>query len=512
MKGIYLNWAIVKHFKTTKMSIINLTAEDRRTLARWMGKKTCHLSLIYSAERDGFSPKAFHAKCNNLHPLVVVASNTAGYVFGGHAPMPWINSSNEIALTAPTSFLFRLKKANEADYMTFAAKDENASVLSMNNYGPCFGDSNTHRALRFIMGGEETVKKAEENFFRCNMYVDINYGFQTNGKSNNALYGGNTNIINIEVYTVEEDLLREEGDEWRKGLVFSDETLTRLKDDVLKFKPPPKLFTPKANILLIGQVGSGKSSFYNTLNSIFQGHMTMKATTGSSAHSVTTKFRQYEFHPGWGDQVLNLRLCDTMGLEDQEGLNTNDLPFIIDGHVQNGFQFNPAVMVTSKHPDYRALPKDKDCIHAVAIVVAATTVTTMSAKLLDKLRQIKIHANERAIPVAVLVTKVDEICENVSRDVSVVFRSAPVKDCIDVIAEKLGVQKNAVLPVKNYNEEMALDRNIDILALHMLRHLTRLAHDYFDDQMEQKGLYGAEDTQTTSEAHNRGGWTQRKII
>ena len=378
--------------------------------------------------------------------------------------------------------------------MKFAGIKDNACVLSRNDFGPHFGNTGTLGALR-LMSGEETVKKAGENFFQCLATVSISNGFQTNGKDSNELFGGNRNIINIEVYAVEEDLLREEGDEWRKGLVFSDETLTKLKDNVVKFKPPPQLFTPKANIMLIGQVGSGKSSFYNTLNSTFQGHVTLKATTGSSAHSVTTKFRQYEFHPGWGKQVLNLRLCDTMGLEDQEGLNTSDVPFIIDGHVQNGFQFNPAVMVTSKHPDYRALPKDKDCIHVVAIVVAATTVTSMSTKLLDKLRQIKIHANERAIPVAVIVTKIDEICEDVSRDVSMVFRSTTVKDCIETIAEKLGVQHSVVQPVKNYSMEVELNQDVDILALYTLRYLTRLAHDYFDDQMEQKGLYEAEDTQ-----------------
>ena len=173
----------------------------------------------------------------------------------------------------------------------------------------------------------------------------------------------------------------------------------------------------------------------------------------------------------------------------------NDVQFIIDGHVQNGFQFNPTVMLTSKHPDYCALPKDEDCIHVVTIIVAATTVTTMSTKLLDKLRQIKIHANKRAIPVAVIVTKIDEICEGVSRDVSVVFRSTAVKDCVETIAEKLGVQESAVLPVKNYSKEVELDRDVHILALYTLRYLTRLANDYFDDQMEQKGLYRAADTQ-----------------
>ena len=52
-----------------------------------------------------------------------------------------------------------------------------------------------------------------------------------------------------------------------------------------------------------------------------------------------------------------------------------------------------------------------------------------------------------AIPVAVILTKVDEMCSDVSRDVSLVFRSMYIKDCIDIISEKLGILPNAVLPV-----------------------------------------------------------------
>ena len=43
---------------------------------------------------------------------------------------------------------------------------------------------------------------------------------------------------------------------------------------------------------------------------------------------------------------------------------------------------------------------------------------------------------------------------------------------------------------KNYNTELELDHDVDTLALYTVRHLTRMARAYFDDQMEQKGLYG----------------------
>ena len=66
-------------------------------------------------------------------------------------------------------------------------------------------------------------------------------------------------------------------------------------------------------------------------------------------------------------------------------------------------QFSPASAVTSKHADYHALPKDKDCIHVVAMVVDATTVVSVSTKLLEKLRQIKTHANDRGRPTCAVI-------------------------------------------------------------------------------------------------------------
>jgi len=34
-----------------------------------------------------------------------------------------------------------------------------------------------------------------------------------------------------------------------------------------------------------------------------------------------------------------------------------------------------------------------------------------------------------------------------------------------------------------------LDQAVDVLTLHALRQLTRLAEDFLEDQMEQKGFY-----------------------
>lgn len=49
------------------------------------------------------------------------------------------------------------------------------------------------------------------------------------------------------------------------------QSFQELKEFVANYKPLEEMKIPEVNILLIGQVGAGKSSFLNTINSIFKG-------------------------------------------------------------------------------------------------------------------------------------------------------------------------------------------------------------------------------------------------
>lgn len=45
----------------------------------------------------------------------------------------------------------------------------------------------------------------------------------------------------------------------------------------------------QARVLLLGPVGAGKSSFFNSINSAFRGNMTSQAIAGTADKSVTTQ-------------------------------------------------------------------------------------------------------------------------------------------------------------------------------------------------------------------------------
>ncbi|XP_062391013.1 interferon-induced protein 44-like [Sardina pilchardus] len=93
-------------------------------------------------------------------------------------------------------------------------------------------------------------------------------------------------------------------------------------------------------ILVHGPVGAGKSSFINSIDSIFQGRLTSGAIVdAATGHSFTKTFQTHyikdEIHHGF----LTFAFCDIMGLElgQSEGVQTEDLSKVLKGHIKDGY-------------------------------------------------------------------------------------------------------------------------------------------------------------------------------
>lgn len=63
---------------------------------------------------------------------------------------------------------------------------------------------------------------------------------------------------------------------------------TELKEVIKNYMPDMKT-VHQARVLMVGPVGAGKSSFFNSINSAFRGNMTCQAIAGTSGTSVTTQ-------------------------------------------------------------------------------------------------------------------------------------------------------------------------------------------------------------------------------
>uniref|UniRef100_A0A8C4SXF0 G domain-containing protein n=1 Tax=Erpetoichthys calabaricus TaxID=27687 RepID=A0A8C4SXF0_ERPCA len=220
-------------------------------------------------------------------------------------------------------------------------------------------------------------------------------------------------------------------------------------------------------ILLIGQIGAGKSSFFNSVKSIFRGHVTLQLFC---SHLILSS--------------LPFVLCDTMGLEQEkndEGIHKDDIISVIKGHVPDLYEFNPKAPITRNDRRYREDPSPADKVHCVVYVVEADKITFMDQNLLKKFKTIRSEVNKMGIPQLVLVTKIDNIFQEVNEDLTKVYWSKCLHEKVSVLGDMLEVPDSDIFPVKNYSTETELDVNMDILLLGALQQMMRTADACFVD-------------------------------
>ncbi|KAK3603382.1 hypothetical protein CHS0354_025994 [Potamilus streckersoni] len=89
---------------------------------------------------------------------------------------------------------------------------------------------------------------------------------------------------------------------------------------------------------MLGPIGAGKSSFFNTINSTFQERIAKRGMTGRSTDTLTKKYREYPIWSPGNDSELNFRLCDTCGIVVNGPPDLADLDQLVEGHVPDGYE------------------------------------------------------------------------------------------------------------------------------------------------------------------------------
>ncbi|XP_037625756.1 interferon-induced protein 44-like isoform X3 [Sebastes umbrosus] len=429
-----------------------LTNSQRRTICSQLGR--VKLRLLYKASIHGFTGAAFHQRCDNHSPTVSVGYNASGYVFGGFTKQPFSQSGQYVQ--DDQAFLFTFSGEKLLKYPVTGPAN---AVKMMNDCGPYFGED-----FVLVNGSKAVVYSDPGN----------HYNF-----TDEEMHGNDLNLTECEVYEVEETTELERP--WRT-ITWESEKRMELMETVQMYKPTVSSVS-QIRVLLIGQVGAGKSSFFNSINSVFKGHVTSQAIAGSSTISLTTQFRTYSLKAGREGKPLPIIFCDTMGLEESTGagLDIDDISSILKGHLPDRYQFNPSAPLHSETIGYRKSPGLKDKIHCVVYVTDACKVSIMPTKLEEKLNAIRRKVNLMGIPQLVLLTKVDEACPLVTEDVRNTYKSGYIKEMMQEISARLGVPVSCVVPVKNYSEELELDLNCDILLLSAVIQMLRFADNYFDE-------------------------------
>ncbi|XP_026054140.1 interferon-induced protein 44-like [Carassius auratus] len=452
--------------KVTKVSITsNLTEEQRKQLCDLLGN--VELSLLYKASVHGYNASAFHKRCDLQGPTLLVAYNHSGYIFGGYTSVDYAQSGQYI--TDKEAFLFSVHGNHSIRINVnseYKARLDDAG-------GPNFGQQ-----LYFCYKNQPAVYSQE---YCCKgmvkMIIDKTFSFNPA-----TLYGNDTQLTECEVYKVEDDPdVSAEEKPWRNVLWTADRRAELM--EIIRNHKPLMRSVSRVRILMIGPVGAGKSSFFNSINSIFTGHVTNKAMSGSAGTSLTVQFRTYPVNDGREGKPLPFVLCDTMGLEEQSGagLDIEDISSILQGHIPDRYKFNPMAPFQPDEQKSSRPASLQEKIHCVVYVIDSTKISLMSNKLQEKLASIRRKVNSLGIAQIVLMTKVDEACPLVEENLQSVYVSSYIKSKVQEVSSGLGVPVSCVLPVKNYSQELELELNCDVLLLTALQQMLRFADDYFDD-------------------------------
>ncbi|XP_026994457.2 interferon-induced protein 44-like isoform X1 [Tachysurus fulvidraco] len=233
-------------------------------------------------------------------------------------------------------------------------------------------------------------------------------------------------------------------------------------------------------ILIVGEVGAGKSSFINSVNNVFQGRITSGALAGSCGTSFTKKYKTH-YIKGKGGSRLPFAFNDIMGLERDGtvGICVDDIISAIKGQIEEGYNFNPLHPASEKDSKNRKVSDQTFCL---VNVLDANKVSFANQELIDKMIRIREAASELDLPQIIVMTKVDEICPLVQKDIRKVYTSKKIKEKMQGCSNVLGIPMNYIFPVKNYHDEIDTVDDMDVLILKALDQIVNLANDQLENQ------------------------------
>merc|ERR1711892_635869 len=264
---------------------------------------------------------------------------------------------------------------------------------------------------------------------------------------------------------------------------WADSVYQTLKDEIVTHELLAEAELEFFNVLLIGQISAGKSSFYNTIESVFSDYVTTRADAGAVEQSLTTKFRTYKVKAMDHDnKPIRFQFCDTMGLSTESGLSPEDCGKIMDGHVQDGDDLRDELEAGPE--TYK-----NDKMHCVVFLGDASRMSYMDEVIIEKFRKIREQGTNRNLNPVVILTRIDECCAELDRDegdITQVFHSKTVRDLVVEVTQKFGVAQNMVFPVQNYSSELEKEPGIDILLLRALRQILRCSKTCIDDMVERE--------------------------
>ncbi|KAM9243306.1 LOW QUALITY PROTEIN: interferon-induced protein 44-like [Dugong dugon] len=417
-----------------------LTWMQENVLQNWFGGK--QFSLLYKATIHGSSSGDLLQGCSNQGPTVTVIYSEK-YIIGAYMQESY-------------------QQINKGSVILFSFQSTENSEFEIRRFKTCTNnDVDGQRCDRNIL----QYGNHDLNINIYKRHISMSY----NIVKEIGLPLGNICFQECEVFRCE-DLL----DQRKMNMVT--ELSKSLSSDMRTYNPRRGL-VHQIRILLLGPTGVGKSSYINSVKSVFRGCVTNQSVMGFD----TKQFRTYSIKDGKDGNPLPFVLCDSMGLgEKEEGLCIDDIFYILKGHIPDRYQFNSIKPVTPSHVNYIDSPWLKDRIHCVAFVLDANTVENLSHEMVAKIKRTRREVIKCGVVHVVLLTHVEDLHLITKADLVDPYRCMPVKFKIEAVHKELGFPSD-ILVVSNYTLEWELSLSKNFLILSSLKQMLPAADDFLED-------------------------------
>ncbi|KAK1884296.1 Interferon-induced protein 44 [Dissostichus eleginoides] len=167
-----------------------------------------------------------------------------------------------------------------------------------------------------------------------------------------------------------------------------------------------------------------------------------------------------------------------MGLEKDEGVCVEDIKLVMKGHMKDGYEFIPISSLSEKDQDYNRDPSLDDRVHVLVCVITGS-ILGMQDDSVKKLR--KFCSVLAEIPEIAILTKIDDTCPEVGKDIRNVYKSKHLKKKIEEVSGVLGFPPSCIFPVKNYHSELETNDDTDTLILSALTRMIEYGEDFVND-------------------------------